>query len=101
MIKIHSSLGTIWVNHKGYPVSELPDDYHNITKFDLQRLERMCISNHVPMREEWDILALGYWTDDGGYEEPAPDYSETGVMRHIWSGRADDYDEALDLEDSF
>lgn len=98
MIKVHSTFGTIWVNSQGKPVSDLPPDYNNIAKFDLNRLEKMCISNHIPMRDEWDILALGYWTKDGNYEHPADDYSENGIMRHIWSGRVNDLDEALEYE---
>lgn len=99
MIKIGSSAGIILVTNEGEPISDLPPEYDNIVKFDIKRLERMCVSNHITMREEWDIVALGYWTDDGNYENPAPDYSEHGFMRHIWSGRADDYDEACEIEE--
>lgn len=98
MIRITSSCGEIWVNKEGQPISELPPEYDNIVRFDLSRLEKMCTSNHIPMRDDWDILALGYWTDEG-YEDPATDYSETGAMRHIWSGRADDLDEAYSIND--
>ena len=97
MIRIESSAGTMFCHDDGTPYTALPDEYANIVKFDVRRLEKMCVANHIPFRDCWDILAFGYWTDDGNYEEPAPSYAENGVMRHIWTGRASDIDEAIEL----
>ena len=100
MVNITSSCGDFVVNAEGYvlfPYS-LPHEYRDITRMDMKRLEKMCLANHIPLRNEWDILAVGYWTEDGKYEEPAPDYSETGCMRHIWNGAADGLDEAYAIE---
>jgi hypothetical protein len=99
MIRIESSAGTMFCYDDGTPYAGLPDEYANIIKFDVRRLEKMCTANHIPFPREcgWDILALGYWTNDGEYEEPAASYSETGVMRHIWKGLADDLEGAIEL----
>jgi hypothetical protein len=98
MIRIHSTFGEILVRGDGIPYPDtLPEEYSNITKFDLNRLEKFCNSNHIPFPKEWDILGIAYWTDNGHYEHPANDYSEVGYMRHIWRGDADDIDEAIDM----
>ena len=97
MIRITSSEGPMFADDDGTPYGGLPEEYNNIVKFDVKRLERMCMANHIPLAREWDILAVGYWTDDGQYETPAPSYAENGVMRHIWSGQAEDYYEACEI----
>lgn len=99
MIRIESSAGVIFCDDSGVPYSPLPDEYNNIVQFDIRRLERMCISNHIPFPKDegWDILALGYWLEDGSYEDPTPSYAEGGVMRHIWTGHVEDLDEAIEL----
>lgn len=98
MITLTSSFGDIHIDDDGVPLST-PPLYNNIAKFDIHRLEKMCIANHVPLRSTWDILAVGYWTEDGTYEPPAKDYDETGYMRHIWSGTVNSIEDALDLNE--
>jgi hypothetical protein len=99
-IHISSSAGSMVVNAQGYPIfrDSMPDEYRNIQQFDIARLDRMCLANHVPLRNEWDILAIGYWLEDDTYEDPAPEYSENGLMRHIWNGSVEEYHEAYELQ---
>lgn len=99
-MNICSGEGDFVVNAEGYVLfpDSLPHEYGDITRVDIRRLDKMCLANHIPLHNEWDILAVGYWTEDGKYEEPAPDYAENGFMRHIWRGAAEDYDEAYVIE---
>lgn len=100
VMNICSGEGDFVVNDQGYVLfpDSLPYVYGDITRVDIKRLDKMCLANHIPLRNEWDILAVGYWTEDGKYEEPAPDYAEDGCMRHMWRGAAEDYDEAYEIE---
>ena len=97
-LTISSSCGDVAIDIDGYPVSRLPPEYKDIVRFDLTRLNKMCLANHIPLRNDWDILAVGYWLTDGSYEQPAEDYNETGLMRHIWNGSVDEYHEAYEME---
>jgi hypothetical protein len=99
-INICSGEGDMVVNAQGYPFfkDSLPYEYRNITQFDITMLDKMCLANHIPLRNEWDILAVGYWLEDGSYEDPAEDYAEAGLMRHIWNGTVEDYYEAYEHE---
>jgi hypothetical protein len=95
---INSSEGTIVVNKFGVPMSDLPFEYRDIVCFDLRRLQRMCDELGIENRDGWDILAVGYWNSDGSYEEPCPEYTQNGFMRHLYVGDARDVDEAIELE---
>ena len=100
MYIIESGEGTMHCHDNGIPVNRylLPAEYCDIAKFDIERLEAMCEANDIDKRQErmgWDILAVGYWLEDGSYEEPAPAYAENGIMMHMWTGRAEDHDEAI------
>lgn len=95
---IESSAGTIVVNESGVPISDLPHEYNDISCFDLTRLRRMCLTLGIECRDSWDILAVGYWLDNGDYEEPASMYTEHGCMKYVWTGEADDVYEAIELE---
>jgi hypothetical protein len=102
MYIIESGEGTMRCHDNGTPfrLDRLPHEYRDIVKFDIARLEAMCEANDIDKRQErmgWDILAVGYWLEDGSYEEPAPSYAENGIMMHLWTGRAQDHDEALAL----
>ena len=100
MIRIESGEGTMFCHHNGSTDRyALPAYYCDIAKFDIERLENMCEANGLSLYRNggWDILAVGYWLEDGTYEEPAPAYAENGIMMHIWTGRAQDYDEAMEL----
>lgn len=99
MIRIESSAGTMFSHDDGTPYTGLPEEYADVAKFDVKRLEKMCTANHINFHRKggWDILALGYWTEDGEYENPATSYAENGIMLHIWTGRAEDYNEAIEL----
>jgi len=90
MFVISTSFGDIFVRKDGRPYdpSALPEPYKDVVQFDMRRLESMCNANHIPMRDKWNILAVGYWTDRG-YEHPLADYDDSGLMRHIWNGRID------------
>lgn len=99
MYIIESGEGTMYCDDEGMPLAGkvLPREYNDIVKFDIERLEAMCEANGIDKRQErlgWDILALGYWTTTG-YEDPAPAYAENGIMMHMWTGRAEDHDEAI------
>lgn len=100
VMNICSGEGDFVVDSEGYVLfpDSLPFEYGDITRVDIRRLDKMCLANHIPLRNEWDILAVGYWTKDGKYEEPAPDYAENGCMRHIWSGDAEGYAEAYEMQ---
>ena len=98
VINICSSEGDFAIGADGkvlFPDS-LPFEYRNIVQFDIPRLDKMCRANHIHLRNEWDILAVGYWLETGEYENPAEDYNETGLMRHIWNGTVDEYHEAFE-----
>ena len=99
-IHISSSEGSIIIDSEGYPLfkDSLPEKYNNIAQFDIKRLDKMCLANHIPLRNEWDILAVAYWTIGGRYVTPADDYSESGLMRHIWNGTVGEYDDAYEYE---
>ena len=99
-LHISSGAGSIIVNDQGYPLfnDSLPEEYNDIARFDIKRLDKMCLANHIPLRNEWDILAVGYWTTDGEYEEPATDYAENGCMRHIWNGTVDEFEDAYEYQ---
>ena len=98
-MRIEGSYGNIYIDDEGYPLTPLPEEYSDIAKFDIPRLERMCAANHISVHRDWDIVAVAYWTHDGEYEQPAPDYSENGLMMHIWTGRVDNYEDACALDD--
>ncbi len=46
---------------------------NNIKQFDVNEF-KMYYSKEIP--ESVDILDLGYWLNNGGYEEPAHDWRE-------------------------
>ena len=98
-MRIEGSAGNVYIDDRGYPIKPVPEGYKHIERFDIRRLELMCTANHISVNRDWDILAVGYWTHDGNYEEPATMYSESGVMRHIWAGHAEDLDEAYEYEE--
>lgn len=95
-ITITSSCGDFKVSYEGIVLTPLPEEYEDIALMDIPRLEAMCNANNISLfLNNWDILAVAYWTDDGEYDPPATDYSEIGCMRFIWNGTVDEYDDAI------
>jgi hypothetical protein len=53
-------------------------EYGNVTRIDMDELRDWCAKTGDKALEhgETDILNVGLWTDQGVWEEPAPDYRE-------------------------
>jgi hypothetical protein len=62
------------LDYLGYPINS-PPAYNHINRFDIRRLEQLCLSYYAPLRQEWDINHVAYWDEDGNYVEPLKELS--------------------------
>ena len=70
MFRIHTVYNdTILVNEDGTPIS-LSDDYAEIVKFDIDGLRDWCKLHEHPLKTDWHIFGVGYWTTEGKYVQP-------------------------------
>ena len=76
MIDVISSNGTFTINNDGEIIAEFYIEPHKIVKFDIKEYfqtypnEVGCDSFTI------DILDIGYWTSDGYYEKPEPEFRD-------------------------
>jgi hypothetical protein len=67
----------ISLDYLGYPIhpDKVPPAYNHIVRFDIRRLEKLCLSYYAPLQQEWYINHVAYWDDAGNYVEPVKELS--------------------------
>ena len=78
-----SSLGEIDCNKDGYVVAVRGENsmLHSIDRFNLSEYKHFLVSNNITSGECDDILAVGYFTKDGGYTKPDSEFRNHSINK--------------------